>query len=225
VNILAQPVLILNRHWQPHDESTVETIVKDMLSIGKHGGPSKYAMHVELELDPEGQFEYGGFRFNLGSGTRPCTWDEWIALEVRRDHHADLAIHSKSFTMRAPAVAICSQYDKMPLKGLRWSAGNVRLRRKLAKHEGNVGHDEPQSKVPQRRQDWTNTYWIDKNLNQIQGNRTFAEMGWKPIRKAKAPPKLPAWAMITEARHITWTPFLIARENAAVMESAQEMSA
>jgi 5-methylcytosine-specific restriction endonuclease McrA len=210
----------------------VETIVKDMLSIGKHGGPSKFAMHVELELDPEGQFEYDGFRFNLGSGTRPCTWNEWVALEVRRDHHSDLAIHSKSFTMRAPAVAICSQYDKMPLKGLRWSPGNVHRRdnyicgytgRKLTRARATVDHIIPRDKGG--KDTWENTVTCDREVNQRKANKTPEEAGLKLLVKPKAPPKLPAWAMITEARHITWMPFLIARENPTMVESAQEMSA
>ncbi len=166
-------------------------------------------MHVELEPDGEGGWV-------LGTGTRPIDWDEWIELPIREDHHEDRALHTHRFAFRCPTVIICSVYDQVPHRKMRWSTGNVRLRdggrcqitnRKLSTSEGNVGHDVARSKGG--ADSFSNTIWMDKQLNSLQGTRTFAEMGWKPIRAPKAPPTLPVSATIRTAKHVQWTPFLI----------------
>lgn len=208
-NVLTQPVLVLNKHWQAiNDKATVESALIDMTG-GKHGIPSKLALDVELVPDGNGGYI-------LGSSTRPVEWSEWITLPVRTDHHDDRAVHTHRYTWRAPTVIICKVYDDMPVKTMRWSTGNVRIRdngvcqvtgRKLSHKEGNVGHLK--ARAHGGTDSWENTVYMDRQLNTLQGTRTVEEMGWKLIRKPKAPPKLPASVTITEARHITWLPFLI----------------
>ncbi len=205
MNVLNQPVLVLNRGWQPIGETTVERALVDITG----NPPSKLAMHVELETDGEGSYR-------LGSGTRPCSWEEWITLEVRDDRHEDRAVHTHRFTWRAPTVLICTAYDKMPARSLRWSTGNVRVRdngvcqvsgRRLARGEGNVGHLIARAKGG--RDDWTNTVYMDKQLNSAQGTKTVEEMGWKLIRKPVAPPALPVSVTLVDAKHVSWIPFLL----------------
>lgn len=203
---LAAPVLVLNRNWSPIGETTMKSALIDLW-----GQPaSKLPMHVELEWDADEE------EWKLGSGTRPVPLDEWLGLPIREDHHEDRALHTHKLTFRGPTVVICSVYDEMPHRTMRWSTGNVRVRdggicqiskRKLSHGEGNVGHDRPRSKGG--RDDWANTIYMDKQLNTLQGTRTFAEMGWKPIRQPKAPPALPVAATIKLARHVQWSPFVL----------------
>lgn len=203
---LNAPVLVLNTHWQPIGEATTKQAMTDMLG----SPPSKLAMHVELEWNEHDE------EWRLGSGTRPVSWDEWITLAVREDHHEDRVLHTHRFAFRGPTVLICSVFDEMPEKTMRWSTGNVRVRdggvcqitnRKLSHAEGNVGHDR--ARANGGRDTFENTIWMDKHLNTLQGTRTFAEMGWKPIREPKAPAALPIAATIRLARHVQWHPFLI----------------
>ena len=207
-SVLSLPVLTLNRHWQPiSDDQTVEQAIVAMTG-GKNGVPSKLGMHVELEVDENGNY-------SLGTGTRPCPWEEWIGLDIRNDHHQDRAVHTHRYTWRAPSVIICTVYDEMPMKKLRWSTGNVRVRdggicqvsqQKLSKGEGNVAHDVALHRGGKNT--FENTVYLRKDLNTLMGTRTFAEMGWKLARKPKAPPALPMSVTITEVKHVQWLPFL-----------------
>lgn len=203
---LSAPVLVLNRNWSPIGETTTKQALIDLW-----GQPaSKLPMHVELEWDANEE------EWKLGSGTRPVSLEEWLELPVREDHHEDRALHTHKFIFRGPTVVICSVYDDMPQRTMRWSTGNVWIRdegkcqitgRKLSRAEGNVGHNIARAKGG--TDCFSNTLLMDKRLNTLQGTKTFAEMGWKPLKQPKAPPALPIAATIKLARHPQWTPFLL----------------
>ncbi len=118
-SILSQPVLVLNRNWQPIEERTVEKAITDMTG----GSAPKLAMHVELIEMPDGTFK-------LGTGTRPVSWEEWLTLPIRNDFHQDRIIGAHRFTMRGPTVLICANYGDMHMVGEKWSTDAVRRRDK-----------------------------------------------------------------------------------------------
>jgi 5-methylcytosine-specific restriction endonuclease McrA len=203
--ILSAPVLVLNKHWAPIGETTVERSIVDMMG----DPPSKMAMNVEMQQDRDG-------KWILASGSGPVPFEDWLRLPVRNDHHQDRILHTGNFAFRGPTVLICTGYDKMPRKQMRWSVGNVWVRdngtcqvtgRKLSRAEGNVGHDKARAKGG--RDEWNNVALIDRRLNTIQGTKSFAEMGWKLLKQPKAPPALPASVTIRVAKHIQWEPFIL----------------
>lgn len=209
-DILQAPVLVLNRHWQPISETTVQRALIDM-NGGKWGKRApKLAMHVELAPAKDGTWV-------LGLGTRPVAWSEWITLPVRSDHHADRILHTSRFTFRGPTVIICSTYDEMPQKRLRFSSGNVWERdggvcqytgEKVTKVTGNLDHVVPQDRGG--KDTFENVVVARRDINSRKGNRLNHEVGLTLIRAPRRPPAVPASVTIKVARHPTWGSFLIA---------------
>lgn len=210
ISLLDQPVLVLNAFWQPLGETTVQYALVDMTGGGSDG-PSKMGMNVELERDPVGNLV-------MRSGTRAVDWDEWLTLPIREDIHKDRALHTHRIQFRCPTVVICTSYDKMPTKSPRLSAGNIWDRdggicqytgRKLPRAQLNIDHVVPRDRGG--RDEWTNLVLSDREINSRKGNRLNSEVGLRLIRAPQAPKPVPASLLIRTAKHITWEPFLIAR--------------
>lgn len=212
MSVLTLPVLVLNTNWEPlNDRYTVEAALVDMTREKgrKWGEPSKIGMHVELISNDEGGYD-------LGPGTRPVEWDEWITLPVRTDHHEDRAVHTHLYTWRAPSVIICTGYGKMPMKARRLSSETIRERdggicqytgEHVGKAGGNLDHVIPRDRGG--KDTFENLVWSKKQVNYDKGNRLNSEVGLTLIRPPKAPKAVPASAMIKEAKHVQWLPFLI----------------
>ena len=198
-------VVKLNRHWQAFELLTPKEAIVFLCSE-ENGEVPGYVMDYEVEIRPvtgEKVITY----------SVPVTWDEWIKLPVRDQ---DMYINTSRGKIRMPKVVITATYCDVPECKPRWSSGNVRKRdgdtcqitgRKLSHAEGNVGHDVARARGG--KDTFENTAWMDKKLNTIQGTKTFAEMGWKPIRKPKAPPATKRLIRKSQAPLPDQEPFLI----------------
>ncbi len=207
-NVLSEPVLVLNKNWQVIEETTVEKAITDMTG-GKHGVPSKFGLHVELERRPDG-------RLMVMGGTRAVTWAEWITLPVRDDIHRDRAIHTHKFTWRAPTIVVCSNFGKMPMTEPRFSPASIWKRdggrcqytnEPVTRETGNLDHVIPRDRGG--RHCFENVVVSKRGINTMKGNRLNHEVGIKLLRKPTAPKPIPASAKIKVAHHITWEPFLV----------------
>ncbi len=212
MSVLTQPVLVLNRSWQPiNDRYIVEKALTDMTREKgkKWGKPSKIGVYVELIPNEEGSFD-------LGSGTRPVEWDEWITLPVRTDHHDDRSVHTHIYTWAAPCVVICTGYEKMNLRTRQFTPAGVHERddyvcgysgEKLTRETASVDHIHPRSRGGKNQ--WDNVTSCHKRINTLKGAKTPEEAGLVLMRKPRAPKPVPASATIREAKHVQWIPFLI----------------
>lgn len=199
-----QIVLRLNSRWIAIGYLTVrEAIV--FLCSQSHGQKPGFAMDYEMVTDENGQ--------QTLSFANPVSWDEWVNLPVR---DSDLTINTSKGAIRAPLVVVCANYDKIPLKTPRVSAGTIRERdggvcqytgRKLAQGQGNLDHIHPQSRGG--RNTFENLVWADKQINTLKGNRTPEEAGLRLIRRPKAPPSMPVIVTAADAKHPSQVPFLL----------------
>lgn len=202
----------LNKHWQAFDVMSVSEAVTFLCSESGGEKPG-FAMDFETALDENGK--------RTLIYANPVDWETWMTLPVRE---GDLSIGigpdpvtGEPRALRVPLVVICAKYDALPKKSTNWSPAAVRARdkgicqvsnRKLAPHEGNVGHNYPQSKYPKLRKDWSNTVWMDKKLNTLQGARTFEEMGWN-VKKPSAPQTRTRVLTAEDAKDPSQLPFLL----------------
>lgn len=147
------------------------------------------------------------------------SFEDWVKLPVRE---GDLSIQigpdpvtGAPRSIRVPLVVICSNYEEVPKKRVRWSPAAVRNRdkgvcqvskRKLAPGEGNTGHIIARSKGG--KDTFENTIYMDKKLNTIQGTKTPEEMGWN-VSKPKAPKEGVKVLTAEDAKHPSQLPFLI----------------
>lgn len=199
-----QITIKLNRHWQAFEFLTGAQAVTFLCSE-HHGERPGFAMDFETAVDENGN--------QALVYANPVAWEDWINLPVR-EH--DLFITTSRGRIRYPLVVICARYDKVPERKMRWSTGNVRLRdggvcqvtgRKLSHTEGNVGHIVARARGG--LDCFSNTIWMDRRLNTLQGTRTPEEMGWKLIREPKEPKAMARVIRKGEAPVPVQTPFLI----------------
>jgi 5-methylcytosine-specific restriction endonuclease McrA len=136
-------------------------------------------------------------------------WEDWIKLPIRQ---TDQAIQTVRGPVRVPTVVLCVAYAGRKEKRVKLSPRTVGERDGFTCQitgqyapDGNVDHDLPRSRGG--KDTWENLRWTRRDLNSKKGNRTLAEMGWKPIRPAKAPrPQMPEqWI---KPNHPDWVRFL-----------------
>lgn len=191
-------VLQLNSLWMPIGWLTPREAIISM-SGGVNTPP---ALALDATQDGEGEWTY----YN------PTSWDDWVKLP---SWSAPWSIPTAFKAIRCPTVVVVPNYDEMPVKKKRLSAMGIRERdgstcqvsgRKLARHEGNVGHIVARAKGG--RYDWKNLVWMDKKLNTFQGTRSIREMNWKLLKKPSEPNPTPVVFSITQASHPSQIPFL-----------------
>lgn len=197
-----QIVLCLNSRWQPIAVKSIKSALVSLCSESD-GEPPVLALDMEMDGD---ELLYAN----------PTEWENWLNLPVRE---GDLFVQSARFKIRAPLVVVARNYDKMPVHRQRLSASGIYERdkgtcqytgRKLPKSQLNLDHVVPRDKGG--KDSWENLVLADKDLNSMKGNRYNHEVGLRLIRQPKAPPPLPVSAMIREAKHPSWKPFLLVKE-------------
>lgn len=170
---LNEKVLVLNRNWQAIAECSAATALCDM------------CRGVATGMDME--------------ATRPVTWDEWLALEIRDGDKFITA--SQDRRIRLPSVIVKASYAKVPKRKPKCDRRGVAQRdgykcQVTGEHapDGTLDHLQPRSRGG--RNSWENLVWMRKDINHKKGDRTLAEAGLKLIRKPFAPKELPVSALI-----------------------------
>lgn len=193
--------LSLNSAWQPIGNKTVKEAICDLT-----GGDY---LALDIHYDRLGD----SWDFSAACSINPVRWDEWMTLPIR---DFDLEIHSPKLTVRVPTVILAKNYSKMPIKRLRISASNIRLRdknvcqytgKKLTNGQGNIDHVIPRSKGGE--DSWENLVFCDKSINRMKGSKLPKEIGLTLLKKPTEPLPVPAFQLIREALHQDWIHFLI----------------
>lgn len=188
-DVLAQPVLVLNRNYAPVQLTTAK---RGMVLL--YGG----AAHA---LDEEGA---------------PCDFDSWRRLPVRR---TDDAIPIVGGALRVPRVLHLVQYDRAPRLRIRLTRKNLMLRdehqcqyclKRPPLRDLNIDHVQARSRGGQDT--WENLVIACRPCNLRKGWKTPEEAGMKLARR----PVRPRWALATHlalstaARFPEWEPYLAA---------------
>ncbi len=186
MNTLEQPVLVLNKNWQPVDEITVEVALANMCKGSVRG------------------MEMGDMR--------PVTWEEWITLSVR---DTDLSLKTIRGPVRVPRVVLANDYAGMPEKEPKLDRKGVGERDRYRCGytgdycpDGNLDHVVPASRGGKRS--WENITWSRKDINHLKANRTPEEAGLKLRHKPIKPRRIKA-CMRIRAKHPDWKPFVFAQ--------------
>lgn len=199
-------VLQLNGNWQPIDIKTVSDAFVAMTSEGTE--PSALALDIEY-----GKKEDGTYDFSSPTYMNPVGWKDWKNLPIR-DY--DLSIRTPTMEIRVPTILIAPNFRRMPTKKASPTSNNIFERdggvcqytgRKIKKSEGNLDHVIPRSKGGTST--WENLVWSDRSINSKKGNSLNHEVGLKLLNTPKAPPAKPLSFFITEAKHPTWSHFLL----------------
>ena len=150
MNLLEQPVLVLNAHWQPVDEINVEAALGNLCK---------------------------GAVCGIDTATmRAVRWDEWLALPVR---DSDLAIRSIRGPVRVPRVVVAA-YDGMPEVRPKTVGERDHYRCAYTGDlcpDGTKDHVVPRSRGG--GSNWENLVWSRRDINQRKANRTPEEAGLK----------------------------------------------
>ena len=202
--------LKLNKSWKAVGYSTVGKAIVDLSA-----GSSATALDLEYELDADGNPIGDPISMNA------VDWNTWITLPIRP---YDLVIHygkDGSKKMRVPTVLIAKNYNKMPIKKFRGKPSKDAIwqrdggidqytGKRLDRDKASIDHVIPKSKGGQDT--WENLVATDKTINSEKGDRFNDEVGLRLIRQPKAPSPMPMQALITEARHKDWLPFISAKK-------------
>lgn len=173
-----QIVLKLNKLWWALEFITVKNAFSEICSINPQTGqPPQLPLDLSYEINPD-----GSYNTDVLLGSRPVTIDEWMELPVRS---CDLGIQCARRLIRVPTITICSNFADIPDMRPKFSPQAIRERdnhtcqvtkRKLAPGEGDMAHDLAKAKGGKRT--WENIAYVRKDLNRLQGTRSFKEMGW-----------------------------------------------
>lgn len=204
-------VLSLNSVWQAIGIKTVKQAIKDMNGGEDGGTPPALGMNIEYGLNEDGTTD-----FDKLINMYPVAWDEWIHLPVR-DY--DLSITSPKMRIRIPTVIMTPNFGQMPIKTQKPTKSAIYERDggidqytglPVSRRDATVDHVIPKSKGGQDT--WENLVLTAGAVNFAKGNKSNEEIGYKLLRKPKAPAPLPLSATIREARHTDWRHFLMKRQ-------------
>lgn len=186
-DVLAKPVLVLNRNFCPVQMTTAK---RGMVLL------------------------YGGAAHALDEFGEPCDFDMWRSLPVRAE---DDAIPIVGGELRVPRVLHLVRYDRMPRLAIRLTRKNLMLRddyqcqycqKRPTLRELNIDHVQPRSRGGPDT--WENLVVACRICNLKKGWKTPEEANMRLARK----PMRPRWAltthlvMSTQARFPEWEPYL-----------------
>jgi 5-methylcytosine-specific restriction endonuclease McrA len=202
--------LCLNAQWQPVGMKTVKDAIIDLCGSNTNGKPSTLAIDIDYELD-----ENGDPILDSPKSMNPLSWNNWLELPIRS---WDLTIKSPNRSVRVPTVLICTNFNKMPVKHFRGKPSKDAIYKrdngicqytgkKIDKTLATVDHILPKSRGGQDT--WTNLVLCSKDVNLKKGNSLNSDIGLKLLKNPAAPSPIPMSALIREARHADWMPFMI----------------
>jgi 5-methylcytosine-specific restriction endonuclease McrA len=207
MNVINQPVLVLNSAWQPIGTKTVKDAFIAMWGGEGPNNPPALGLDTVFPVDVDGNVDW-----NNPEDFRAVKWDEWETLPIR-DH--DLAIHSANKIIRVPRVIIQPNFGKMPTISPRPTKEAIRRRdggvcqytgQKLTWKEGNIDHVKPLAQGGKNT--FENMVLCHKDVNSKKADRTPEQAGLKLLRRPYAPKSTPISATITVAHHPSWVHFM-----------------
>jgi 5-methylcytosine-specific restriction endonuclease McrA len=204
--------LSLNKNWMPVNIRSIKDAIVDLCSSESMGDNTCFALDIDYNLNEKGEPKFDETPKNI----RPVAWSEWCKLPIRE---WEFAINTPKMTVRAPTVTVAVNYTKMPKKFFRNKPNKDGLWRrdkgicqytgvKLDRKNASIDHIIPKSKCSDA-DTWTNMVVCSKDINFKKGNKLNEEIGLKLIRPPVRPRPLEAYETITEAKDVTWVPFLI----------------
>lgn len=182
MEVLQQPVLVLNSYWQPIDEVSAEVALCNLCKGAMRG------------IDTSTMTAYA--------------WEQWIQLPVREN---DWRIMSSRGPVRVPRVVVAA-YAGMPEKKPKLNRRGVGERDNYTCSysgdycpDGTLDHVVPRSQGGAKS--WENLAWSRKDINHVKANRTPEQAGLKLRRKPTAPKPVKACLQI-KAKFPEWEPFV-----------------
>lgn len=189
---LDSSVLVLNRLWQPVHvcgaRRALGLLFIDHAHVVDTDEGSGYSLH------------------DLGS---------W--LDHSRSHGGRDVVHTVSAKVRIPAVIVLREYDRLPLREIRFSRQSVFERdrftcqycgNRFETRDLNLDHVIPRDKGGKTT--WENVVCSCIRCNTRKANKLPAQAGMFPLNE----PKRPRWRPFFDPRatasrsHSSWTPFL-----------------
>lgn len=189
---LDNPVLMLNRLWQPVHICGVKRAV-GLLFLG----------HAQVVHSDE---ESGFASYDL---------DTWMA--VSQDHTGAEVIHTVSHRFLAPAIIVLKRYDRLPKQEIRFSRQSIFERdhftcqycgKRFDSRDLNLDHVIPRDKGGQTT--WENVVCSCISCNTRKANKLPAQARMFPLSE----PKQPRWRPFFDPRatmriaHSSWHPFI-----------------
>jgi len=184
--LLARPVLVLNKHQLAIDTTNVEQALCDIFR------GHKKAIHLPTRL--------------------MCSWDQWASFSPEE---GDLVIRGTRGPVLVPSVIVAT-WEGMPKKMPRKNRRGIGRRDKYICAYTNVycpktGTQDHVIPLDQGgKSTWENLAWCDGPVNNHKANRTPEQAGLKLLRKPFKPVPMPAIVMI-EAELPEWEPFVVSR--------------
>lgn len=207
MNVLNQPVQVLNAAWQPLKPQNVKDAFTAMLGGEEGTNPPALGLDQEFGIDSEGYVDWNDMKYS-----NPVDWDTWITLPVRS---YDLSIFTGRMLIRVPRTIIQPNFSKMPLITPRPTKDAIRKRdggrcqytgEEVSWGQGNIDHVIPRDQGGKNT--FENLVWSKKEINSKKANKTPEQAGLKLIRKPTAPKSLPVSAAHTIAFHPSWVHFM-----------------
>lgn len=204
-------VLNLNSVWQAIGIKTVRQAIKDMNGGEDGSTPPALAMNIEYAAKEDGTTD-----FESVVAMYPVPWKDWINLPVR---DFDLSVSSPNMKIRVPTVIMSPNFSEMKIKQQKPTKTAIYERdggidqytgKPVSRRHATVDHVIPKSKGG--KDTWENLVLAEDRINFAKGDKFNEEIGYRLIRKPKAPAPIPISATIREARHIDWEHFLIKRK-------------
>lgn len=184
-------VLVLNKNWQAINVTTPANALSMMFA--------QTAMGLDVKSE-----EY----------MVPCNWDNWMLLSIEE---TDQSVNTPRGKIKLPKIIIATNFDKVPLRKLRFSLKNLWSRdqskcqytgKPLSNRNGNIDHIIPKSRGGKTT--WTNCVLCHKDVNSRKGDKTPAEAGLRLLTVPKEPFQLPSTVCIKNPLNIKeWNTFLI----------------
>jgi len=173
--LLNEPVLVLNRLWQPLQVCSVRRAIK-LLCTG----------HAQV-VQTEGEEQY-----------QTHDLESWLTYST--DNLIEEMIHSVSLLMRVPKIIVLSVFDKIPKRKVKFTRQNIFQRdnylcqycgKKFIEKELNLDHVNPRDKGGKTT--WENIVTSCIGCNTRKSNKLPHEANMFPMKEPKRPRWRPAF--------------------------------
>jgi 5-methylcytosine-specific restriction endonuclease McrA len=186
MNVLQEPVLVLNRNWQYIAVATANEAIRDLFT------------EVATAVDPETYATY--------------TFADWVERGVA---DGKPVIRTPRLQIEVPEVIVLEHYDKIPRQAMHYSKHQIYKRdrflcqycgKQLKREQLTIDHVIPRRQGGQTS--WENCVTSCGPCNAEKADRTPVEAGMK----LRAKPVKPAWSArfirLAQGRKPSWAKFM-----------------